>query len=118
MEIVARSSAARDRAPVQDLELLVGLAFLVLGIAGFIPGITTHYGSLSFARHRSGAKLFGVFQTSLLQILLHLAFGLGGVALSRAPNTARGFLVFGGIAYLVVYGIATPNGSGANLVPL
>lgn len=120
MEIVARSSAARDRAPAQDLALLVGLGFLLLGLAGFIPGITTHYGSLSFAGHRSGAKLFGVFQTSVLQNLLHLAFGLGGVALSRARKTARGFLVFGGIVYLVVfvYGIATPNGSGANFVPL
>ena len=35
---------AADRTPVQMLALLVGAVFLLVGILGFIPGITTHYG--------------------------------------------------------------------------
>ena len=49
----------RDRTPVQSIAALVGLVFLLVGILGFIPGITTHYSDLAFAGHDSGAKLLG-----------------------------------------------------------
>jgi hypothetical protein len=120
MEAQARVDAARDRAPIQDVTLLIAFAFLALGIAGFIPGITTHYGDLSFAGHGSGAKVFGVFQTSVLQNILHLLFGVAGVTLARTRPGARAFLVAGGAVYLVVfvYGLATSQHSGANFVSL
>ena len=51
--------------------------FLLVGIAGFIPGITT--GTLTFAGPMSGAKLLGVFQVSVLHNLVHLLYGLVGV---------------------------------------
>jgi Domain of unknown function (DUF4383) len=109
-----------DRSAIQDLTLLVGLAFLAAGIGGFIPGITTHYGDLSFAGHGSGAKLLGVFQVSVLHNLVHLLFGIGGIVLSRTRATARSFLVGAGLIYIVLflYGVFTSQDSGANFVPL
>lgn len=120
MEADARLAAVRERTPLQDLTLLIGLAFLGAGIAGFIPGITTHYGDLSFAGHGSGAKLFGVFQVSILHNLVHLLFGVAGIVLSRTRETSRAFLIGGGIVYLVLflYGQFTSQRSGANFVPL
>ena len=120
MESEARAEAVRYRTPIQELALLVGLGFLLAGIAGFIPGPTTNYGALSFAGHDSGAKLFGVFQTSILQNLAHLLFGVAGILLSRARGSARAFLVGGGLAYLVifVYGLLTSDKSAANFIPL
>jgi hypothetical protein len=120
VESDARVEAVRYRTPIQELALLVGLGFLLAGIGGFIPGVTTHYGDLSFAGHDSGAKLFGVFQTSILHNLVHLLFGVAGIVLSRTRETARAFLIGGGLVYLVifVYGLLTSDTSAANFIPL
>jgi hypothetical protein len=120
VESDVRAEGVGYRTPIQELALLFGLGFVILGIAGFIPGLTTHYRDLSFAGHDSGAKLFGVFQTSILLNLVHLLFGVVGIVLSRARQTARAFLVVGGLAYLVifVYGLVTSDNSSANFIPV
>ena len=73
----------RDRTPFQSLAMLVGVVFLLVGILGFVPGITTHYGDLSFAGHGSGAKLLGLFQVSILHNIVHLLFGVVGLVLAK-----------------------------------
>ena len=93
----------RNRTPVQSIAALVGVVFLLVGVLGFIPGITTHYGDLSFAGHDSGAKLLGIFQVSILHNIVHLLFGVVGLALAKTADGARTFLVGGGIVYLVLW---------------
>jgi len=78
----------RDRTPVQSLAALVGLVFLLVGILGFIPGITSHYSDLGFAGHDSTAKLLGIFQTSVLHNIIHIAFGVG-IHRCAGSNLAR-----------------------------
>jgi Domain of unknown function (DUF4383) len=100
---------------------LVGAVFLLVGILGFIPGITSHYSDLDFMGHDSGAKLLGVFQVSILHNIVHLLFGVAGIAAGRSSaSAARGYLVGGGIVYLVlwVYGLIVDKGSDANFVPV
>jgi hypothetical protein len=92
----------RDRNALRSTAALVAVALLLVGVLGFVPGITTQYGDLSFAGHGSGAKLFGVFQTSVLQNLLHLAYGVGLVAATTIEG-ARAYLLLGGIVFLVVW---------------
>ena len=110
----------RDRSTVQSAALLAGTLFLAVGILGFVPGITTHYGDLSFAGHDSGAKLFGIFQTSILHNVVHLLFGLIGIAMARSWEGARTFLIAGGTIYLVlfVYGLLAHGSSGWNFIPV
>lgn len=111
----------RDRAPVQAGAAIVGLVFLVVGIAGFIPGVTTNlYDGLEFAGHDGNAELLGIFEVSVLHNLVHLAFGVAGLALARTVGGARTFLVGGGAIYLAlwVYGLVVDKDSGANFVPL
>ena len=93
----------RNRTPVQSIAALVGVVFLLVGVLGFIPGITTHYGDLSFAGHDSGAKLLGIFQVSILHNIVHLLFGVVGLALAKTADGARTFLVGGGVVYLVLW---------------
>jgi hypothetical protein len=101
----------RDRTPVQSLAALVGLVFLLVGVLGFIPGITTHYDDLAFAGHDSGAKLLGIFQTSVLHNIIHIAFGVG-ILMAKTPEGARTYLIGGGVAYLAVWLIGVVGGLG------
>jgi len=107
------------RPAVQMVALAVAAAFVLIGVLGFVPGVTTHYGELVFAGHHSKAKLFGVFQVSILHNLLHLVFGLVGLGLARRVGGARLFLAGGGAVYLVIwlYGFGVDRESYANFVP-
>ena len=78
-------------APVQLAALLVGATFLLVGILGFTPGITTHYDMLKVAGPESGAHLLGMFTVFVLHNIVHLAFGVAGLVLSRTFNGARWF---------------------------
>ncbi len=91
-----------------------------MGVLGFIPGVTTHYHSMGFAGHGSHAELLGLFQTSTLHNVVHLLYGLAGLSLARTVDGARGFLIAGGLIYLVlwIYGLAIDQDAGANFVPL
>jgi hypothetical protein len=111
---------ARYGAPVQKAALAVGAAFLLVGILGFIPGITTDYGTMTFAGHETGAHLLGIFEVSILHNLVHLAFGVAGLLLARTFSAARGFLIGGGIIYLVlwVYGLLIDHEKPINFVPV
>lgn len=82
--------------------------FLVVGLCGFVPVVTTDYGLLSWAGHATGAKLFGVFAVSGLHNVVHLTFGVVGLVLMRSYAAARWYLIGGGLAYLAlwIYGLA------------
>ncbi|HEU5160116.1 MAG TPA: DUF4383 domain-containing protein [Streptosporangiaceae bacterium] len=116
---MTRSITSRP-ALVQQFALIVGATFLLVGLLGFIPGITTDYDSMTFAGHESDAKLFGLFEVSVLHNIVHLLFGVAGIALSRTASMARAFLIGGGVIYLVLwlYGLLIDKASGANFVPL
>ena len=89
------------RTLAQKLAFLFGVVFLLVGILGFIPGITEDAPG-SFAGEDSDGSLFGVFQTSVLHNLAHLAFGIGILA-ARKHDTALTYLLVGGVAYLGLF---------------
>ena len=105
---------------VRQAAVAVGAVFLLVGVAGFVPGITSYYGELSFGGHESGAELLGIFQVSILHNIVHLLFGIAGLALARTAAQARTYLVYGGAIYLVlfVYGLIVGQESAANFVPV
>ena len=105
--------------PVQKAAAAVGAAFLVVGVLGFVPGITSHYDEMSFAGH-SGALLLGLFAVSVLHNLVHLLFGVAGLLGARNTQFSRAFLVVGGGIYvfLWVYGSAIGEHTGANFLPI
>lgn len=107
-------------APVQLAALIVGATFLLVGILGFIPGVTAHYDMLRFAGPHSGAHLLGLFDVSVLHNVVHLAFGVAGLALSRTFNGARWYLIVSGVIYLVLwlYGLVINVQQPANFVPV
>jgi hypothetical protein len=109
-----------QRSLAQNLALLFGVAFLAAGVLGFIPGITTNLGDIKFAGNDSPSELLGLFQVSILHNIVHLLFGIAGVALSRATASAQTYLLWSGVIYAVLfaYGLVIGMGDDANFVPM
>jgi Domain of unknown function (DUF4383) len=100
---------------------VVGATFLLVGILGFVPGITTNYDQMEFAGHESGAELLGIFQVSILHNIVHVLFGVAGLAMARQARTASLYLIGGGAIYLVLflYGLfVADDHKSSNFVPL
>jgi hypothetical protein len=76
---------------VQGAALMVAAGFIVFGVLGFIPGVTT------------GGKLFGVFAISGLHNVLHLVSGFVGLALARTYAASRAYFLGGGVFYLALW---------------
>jgi hypothetical protein len=111
----------RDRSPIQTAAMLVGAVFLLVGILGFIPGITSNYDDLKFAGHNSDAQLLGIFDTSILHNIVHLLFGVAGLALAKTYEGARNYLIGGGVIYLALFlygAIFGADEGGANWIPV
>ena len=105
---------------IQKAALVVGIVFLVVGIAGFIPGLTHPIDELEAAGTESEALLFGVFQVSVLHNIVHLLFGVAGLAVAARAVASRNYLIWGGVVYLVlfIYGLFVLQAPEANFVPV
>ncbi len=107
------------RSSAQTFALLVASVFLLVGILGFIPGIVTAHDS-KFIGQDGDSELLGLFQINFLHNLVHLAFGVIGFAMAKRVDSARTYLIGGGVVYLVVflYGLLIDFGSDANIINL
>jgi arginine exporter protein ArgO len=114
------TNTSATRTNLQKAALAMGAVFLLVGVLGFIPGITTNYGSLGFAGHGSEALLLGIFQVSILHNIVHLLYGAAGIALARTHGQAKLYLLYGGVVYLVLwlYGLLIGHDTPANFVPV
>lgn len=114
------TTTTRTTTPVQAAAAVVGAVFLLVGVAGFIPGLTSNFSDLEFAGHESGAELLGLFQVSVLHNLVHVLFGVAGLAMARSWSGARTFLLWGGVVYLVLFafGMVIDHDSALNFVGL
>ena len=108
------------RTQIQSGVLAVSGFFALIGLAGFIPGITQPYDQLRFATADSQAFLFGILQVSVLHNLIHLATATAGFVSARRPSWSRRFLFIAGGCYLVLffYGVTFRLASDTNLIPM
>ena len=120
MSTTDRSVRRYAETPVQKSALIVGIVFLVVGIAGFIPGLTTDVDALLISGPDSNALLLGVFQVSILHNIVHLLFGVVGLWAATSFAFSRNILIWGGAVYalLWLYGLLVPVDSAANFVPM
>jgi hypothetical protein len=100
-----------ERTRLQDLARIAGVAFLAVGVAGFVPGLTTDlYDGLEFSGSDGTSELLGLFEVSVLHNLVHAVFGLAGLALAGTANGARTFLLGGGGLYLALFLLGIAGG--------
>lgn len=116
----ARAESSRSRSVVQILAGVVGAAFLLIGILGFIPGATTNYDQLNLIGPDSEALLLGLFEVSVVNNIVHLAFGVAGLLAASRATASVSFLVGGGILFagLFVYGLLVEQGSDLDVLPI
>jgi hypothetical protein len=96
----------------------VGILLIVVGILGFVPGITTQYSELMFLGPDSHAMFLGLFQVSMLLNIVQLAIGATGWTMSRTEHGARNFLLGAGALYIVlsIFGLSVGVDSAANFL--
>jgi hypothetical protein len=117
---MASTRSSNGRSPLELVSLIVGATFLLVGVLGFVPGVTENTDAMEFSGHESGAELLGIFQVSILHNIVHILFGVIGIAAARMASSARAFLVGGGAIYVVLwlYGMVIDKVGDANFVPL
>lgn len=93
---------------VQRVAQIFGIGFLLIGIVGFF---------YSYTMHDTG-MLFGAFPVNLVHNIVHILFGLWGLAAAKAFGSARNYARIAGVIYLVlaVVGWVYPDGFG--IVPI
>jgi len=96
---------------VRYFALVYGIVFLLVGIAGFVPGLVTPLQETPGLTVGAGSGLlFGLFPVNVLHNVVHLAFGVWGLVGYRTLSAAR----FYARSVAVIYGVLTVMG----LIPL
>lgn len=86
---------------VRRFALVFGIIFLLIGVSGFVPGLTTEH-SHPDVRVTSGLGLaFGLFPVNVLHNIAHLLFGVWGLV---AAKSVRAAVVYGR-AVAISYGL-------------
>lgn len=117
---ISHAHRALLASPMQKAATAGALGFLVGGVLGFVPGVTTNLDEMTFMGPDSGALLFGLFQVSVLHNAIHLVIGGIGLAMASTWKGAHKFLLGAGLFTMAawIYGMAVGGHHiAANFVP-
>ena len=98
---------------VKRIAMLFGVVFIVVGILGLVAP-----GGMQMGDVNNPTKLLGLFPINVLHNVVHLLFGVWGLAASRSFNAAATYAKVGGVIYLVLacLGFVAPTTFG--LIPI
>lgn len=102
--------------------LILGIIYLVVGVAGFIPALLqpSATNAPQLAVDSFSGRLLGLFPVNLLHTLVHLAIGVWGVVAAKGMGAAviyaRSLAVIYGV--LAVMGLIPQLNTVFGLVPL
>ena len=105
----------------RQFSLIAGIAFLVVGVLGFVPGLTTmpHAGDPPLAVNMAPGRLFGLFPVNAIHNLVHIALGIFGLA-AYAQNAgvmyARSTAIIYGV--LTIFGLLPALSTMFGMAPL
>ena len=103
----------------RQFALVLGIAFVVAGVAGFFPTPADPPAGLT-QTHGFGHAL-GLLPVNTIHNVVHILFGLMGIMASRGSlMSARGYAQFVAIAYglLVVLGLLPQTNTTFGLIPI
>ncbi len=102
------------RPTVQTVALVFGIVFVLIALLGFF----TNGGMSMEADLETAPRVLGLFPVNVLHNLVHLLFGVWGIAASRTFAAAKSYCQISGAIYLVltVLGLVAPTTFG--LIPI
>lgn len=106
--------------PVRYFALIYGVVFLAVGIAGFGPGLVPQPAADLSGPDAVFGRLFGLFPINALHNLVHIAFGIWGLAAYRSFSGARLYARAVAVIYavLMVMGLIPVLKTTFGLIPL
>ncbi|MCM5680051.1 DUF4383 domain-containing protein [Schlegelella sp. S2-27] len=84
---------------VRTFAFVYGAVFLIVAIAGFIPGMTAPHTHPDVTVTAGMGLLLGLFPVNVLHNVFHAAFGLWGLVAGRGFDAARIYAKAVGIVY-------------------
>ena len=106
---------------IRYFALAYGIVFLLVGIAGFVPGlVTAPQPAADVAVEEGFGRLFGLFPVNVLHNVVHLAFGVWGLAAYRTLSAARVYARSVAVIYAIfaIMGLIPLLNTTFGLVPL
>ena len=99
---------------------IFGVAFLLIGLSGFVPGLSPAHDHPGLTVDAGSALALGLFPVNILHNLAHLAFGVWGLVASRGAGASRAYGKGVAIAYglLTVMGLIPAANTTFGLVPI
>ena len=91
---------------IKAFSLLFGIVFLVAGVAGFIPGLSPVHDHPGLTMDAGSRLALGLFPVNLLHNIIHVLFGLWGLAAARSFAGSRAYAR----AVAIIYGLLTVMG--------
>jgi hypothetical protein len=83
--------------------LVMGIIFAVIGVAGFIPGLLSPLDpGADLAVTALSGRLLGLFPVNVLHSIVHLLFGIWGIAAYRSFRASRGYAKSVAVIYAVL----------------
>jgi len=109
--------------PVRVFVLILGIVFVLVGVMGFLPApfVTTPHDMHGVTVHTSHGYLLGLFPVNLLHNLVHILFGVAGIAsYASGVSASRVFARFVAISYavLAVFGLIPNLDTVFGLIPI
>src|SRR5687767_214677 len=98
---------------VQRVAQIFGVVFILVALAGFYTG-----GMNMEADPATAPMIMGMFPINLVHNIVHLLFGIWGLAASRSWSGAKQYAQIAGVLYLVLAGLGFVAPDGFGMVPL
>ena len=105
---------------IETFARIYGIVFLVVGVGGFIPGLTQPHDHPGLAVEAGSGMELGLFPVNALHNIVHILFGVWGLVAARSIGAARTYARVVAIAYalLAVMGLIPATNTTFGLVPI
>ena len=107
---------------VRTFALVFGIVFLVVGVLGFVPGITRMHGDDPnlVVEGPGHGLLLGLFHVNVLHNLVHILFGVMGLVMYRRDDSAVLYARIVAISYalLTIMGLIPALRYTFGLIPI
>jgi hypothetical protein len=87
---------------MKTFAIAYGIVFLAVGVAGFVPGLTVAHEHPDVAVTGALGLLFGLFPVNIFHNLIHMAFGVWGLAAAKSLAATRSYARSVAIIYVVL----------------